>query len=178
MADPGERIALKQGCREQPPEARQEGGDDEHCRDARTGEVQPARSAVRMLAQIERIKLPEAGEGPFTVHAEPSGKWDTCIVAARGDAVQYARDVRGSLTDAGMRRRSIDEADGSALAAPRRDGRLDLARVDCRAPGEGVCGDAGAGAVQGWLVGRCHARFLSHPSLQAFRRGEPGRGCR
>src|SRR3984885_7096138 len=109
MADPGERIALNEGGREQPPDAHQEGRDDEHSRDTRTGEVQPTRGAVRMLAQIERIEFAKGGKGSLAAHADPSGQ----MGHAYRSRAQRCRTIRagcgrGSLTDARLRRPPVN----------------------------------------------------------------------
>ena len=63
MADPCERITLKQGQNQQPPMLAPQGHGDQEDGDAATCEVQAAGGPVRMLAEVERIELAKGAIG-------------------------------------------------------------------------------------------------------------------
>src|ERR1700739_4781261 len=57
VADPGKRVTLNQGRPGEPPFLGCDGGDQQCECDAGPCEVQAARSAVRMLTQVERVEI-------------------------------------------------------------------------------------------------------------------------
>src|SRR5580693_3337205 len=75
MADPGKCVALNQGHGGEPPFLGY-GRSDEQCeRNAGSRKVQTARSAVRVLAQIERIEVAKSAKSFFVVHGIAMRLW-------------------------------------------------------------------------------------------------------
>src|SRR5690606_23265647 len=84
VPDPGEPVTAEQG-RQQPPcvAAGDRGGDQcEHAPAA--DEMQPARNAVRVLGQVERIELAETAELPHVaLPAQPSPRCSAALALAQ-----------------------------------------------------------------------------------------------
>src|SRR5271154_1758899 len=70
MANPGERVALNERCSDKPPALRDRGSDQQCEGDARAREVQPAASAIDVLAEIEGIEIAETAVCGLVVHGK------------------------------------------------------------------------------------------------------------
>jgi hypothetical protein len=68
MADPRKCVALNQGHGGEPPILRYGRSDEQRERNAGSRKVQTAGSAVRVLAQIERIEIAKSAKSFFFVH--------------------------------------------------------------------------------------------------------------